>query len=56
MDTGSRLDAREHGTRLSDGAGPRILVLGKRIGWQKEGGAGRPHNLPLVMLGRLLVE
>ncbi|MFJ6894728.1 MULTISPECIES: ammonium transporter [Streptomyces] len=28
-----------------------ILVLGKRIGWKKEGGAERPHNLPLVMLG-----
>ncbi len=28
-----------------------ILVLGKRIGWQKEGGQERPHNLPLVMLG-----
>ncbi|MFD4604962.1 ammonium transporter [Streptomyces sp. NPDC058464] len=28
-----------------------ILVLGKRIGWQKDGGTERPHNLPLVMLG-----
>jgi Amt family ammonium transporter len=28
-----------------------ILVLGRRIGWQKEGGQERPHNLPLVMLG-----
>ncbi|MFJ6901896.1 ammonium transporter [Streptomyces hokutonensis] len=28
-----------------------ILVLGKRIGWKKEGGVERPHNLPLVMLG-----
>ncbi|MET9792325.1 ammonium transporter [Streptomyces canus] len=29
-----------------------ILVLGKRIGWQKETkGSERPHNLPLVMLG-----
>ncbi|MGY1499939.1 ammonium transporter [Streptomyces sp. QTS52] len=28
-----------------------ILVLGRRIGWQKAGGQERPHNLPLVMLG-----
>ncbi|MGW1563400.1 ammonium transporter [Streptomyces sp. NPDC002144] len=28
-----------------------ILVLGKRIGWGKEGAQERPHNLPLVMLG-----
>lgn len=28
-----------------------ILVLGKRIGWKKDGGAEKPHNLPLVMLG-----
>ncbi|NEA65590.1 ammonium transporter [Streptomyces sp. SID12488] len=28
-----------------------ILVLGRRIGWQKKGGQERPHNLPLVMLG-----
>jgi Amt family ammonium transporter len=28
-----------------------ILVLGKRLGWKKEGGAEKPHNLPLVMLG-----
>jgi Amt family ammonium transporter len=28
-----------------------ILVLGKRLGWNKEGGAEKPHNLPLVMLG-----
>ncbi|MFF0085895.1 ammonium transporter [Streptomyces canus] len=28
-----------------------ILVLGKRLGWKKDGVAERPHNLPLVMLG-----
>ncbi|MEV6056473.1 ammonium transporter [Streptomyces sp. NPDC052107] len=28
-----------------------ILVLGRRIGWKREGGTERPHNLPLVMLG-----
>ncbi|MED7948804.1 ammonium transporter [Streptomyces sp. BE20] len=28
-----------------------ILVLGRRIGWQKTGGQARPHNLPLVLLG-----
>ncbi|MEU9456879.1 ammonium transporter [Streptomyces sp. NPDC048277] len=28
-----------------------ILVLGRRLGWKKEGAAERPHNLPLVMLG-----
>jgi Amt family ammonium transporter len=33
-----------------------ILVLGKRLGWNKEGGAEKPHNLPLVMLGAGLLR